>query len=146
LAKGGLSAPQRHQDAEEDSLRYRQKGGVVPLRPVSELGLVDVTDLAAPDDNEAKTSSSASKPGTMRAPRSSTARKRPRSSGTGSGSRAQRTAATSRSGATPAASATGSPIRQEPNRSVVTDAGLSLLGGAIGVAGALLIGRSVLRR
>jgi len=45
LAKGGLSISRRDQDPEEGELGAGEEGRLVPLRPVSELGLVDITDV-----------------------------------------------------------------------------------------------------
>src|SRR6185312_12212013 len=58
LAKGGLSVSRRDQDAEESELGSDQEGRLVPLRPVSELGLVDITDVPARDTRTATRSRS----------------------------------------------------------------------------------------
>ena len=50
-----ISGPERDQDAEAGHRSYRQEGSVMPLRPVSELGLVDVTDLGSREGNDTAT-------------------------------------------------------------------------------------------
>lgn len=138
----------------------------MPLRPVSELGLVDVTDLGSRDEDGTEPP-----PSTTRSARSSARAassgpsKRPRARAASSGpskrpgappprkpasARADRPAVRkavtrpSSSGGTPAPASAITPTGTP--RSAAKDAGLSLLGGAIGVTAALLLGRRMLQR
>lgn len=49
MATGELSESRRDQDAPEGELGFDEEGRLVPLRPVSELGLVDITDVPRRD-------------------------------------------------------------------------------------------------
>jgi hypothetical protein len=169
----------------------------MPLRPVSELGLVEVTDLesranrntvtrrsqsrehesstrpgredasrkrtstSASKSRAAERSGSESKPARQAAKSgSSSVNKHARSSGSGSRRPAPRGNATSTNGETLRAAEPGSgseargtqralrdgSSHAQTKRSAVVDTGLSLLGGAIGVAGGILLCRSVLQR
>jgi hypothetical protein len=120
----------------------------MPLRPVSELGLVDVTDRASREDDTTTTpgpttrerTSSASPAGG--ATRDASARKGPKSPGTGSRSRETQTDLRHGSQDT----TTGSLITDTAG-SLITDTGIPVLSGAaIGVAGALLLGRTLFKR
>jgi hypothetical protein len=128
------------------------------LRPVSELGLVDVTDLASREDNDtpaeptvtvkssarrqAQTSKKPQRPGSSRGKGASS----PKSDvNTRSGLRTLKREGSGDPSTTPAASR-NAPVHEEPERSLVGATGVSIVSGALGVAGALLLGRHALRR
>jgi hypothetical protein len=124
----------------------------MPLRPVSELGLVDLTDLASPE---------AKKPASRRTSKPKGSSSAKKSSGTSKPSPAKRSsaaatskvntkAARARSG--PRSTTSSSPVaatdRGEKRRigPSVVKFGVPLLSGAAVVAGALLVGRTALQR
>lgn len=141
----------------------------MPLRPVSELGLVEVTDLGPREGTDAATRrpqtrerkrASSSTPGTSTSTSERRPAQPPRKSPSASASHrkeatqprsmtskptsagASTTRASKRSGGEP------KPARHDSSgtkRSVVVDTGLSLPGGAIGVAAGLLVVRSDLQ-
>lgn len=121
----------------------------MPLRPVSELGLVDVTDLGSRFGGDTTTT----RPSQRRERRSGARSDRtgPERDLQGGRPAAQsehdRPSTPSRSEGRDAPSAASDDSRyDETKRSFVVDTGLSLVGGAIGVGGGLLLARRVLER
>jgi hypothetical protein len=111
----------------------------MPLRPVSELGLVDVTDRASREDDKTATPRPTTRERTSSASpaegasRDANARKGRKSPGTGSRSRETQTGL--RHGS-----------QDTTTGSLIMDTGIPVLSGAaIGVAGAILLGRTLFK-